>query len=263
MSLTAYCPHCQQLLKLPENAGGKLICCPACKKTFTAPDVLPAAPAEAITAAAPPSDAVQPGRSAPARPEEGWARRPAGEVPDHPPMELRVQLKKDPQKKLKGAFVARLTREGLQLKQGSKHDFLIPPGAGAQHLGGNMLSLTIGDRPVEVHVTKLGVYQMRLAREMAAFLNGERGPLDPKRFRVEWYLLLLALLPIGIPILTLGGLIPALVGGGLFAATFAIVQQERLSVALRVVLALLLVLAGYGVLGCFLGLGLFARWQVK
>src|SRR4051812_47449163 len=55
------CPHCQKAMQLPDNALGKKVACPMCKKPFMAPAPVAAgvaaAPAPAAAAATPPAAA--------------------------------------------------------------------------------------------------------------------------------------------------------------------------------------------------------------
>lgn len=159
-----------------------------------------------------------------------------------------VQVQKDPQKVLKGAFEAQLTAEGLRLRKGKKQEFLVAPGESAQYLKGNRLSLLIEGRWVEVTVFKLGWYQTRLATDLAEYLNGERDVLYPEEYKLPLYLYAVAFLPLGIPIITLGGLLPGALGGGLFGACLGLAQVERIPVGVRVLLALALSAIGYLIL---------------
>jgi hypothetical protein len=104
---------------------------------------------------------------------------------------------------------------------------------------------------------KLGAYQNRLARDVAAFLDKRR--LDPRSYGMEWYLYVPAALPIGIPILTMGGALPGAAGFGLAAACYAIAQQERWPVGLRIAAELGLAGLVYALLIVVLGFSLAAK----
>jgi len=65
---------------------------------------------------------------------------------------------------------------------------------------------------------------------------------------MEWYLLIPVILPLGIPVITLGGAIPGALGFGLAAGCYALIQVEELSLVLRIILALALAGLGYGAL---------------
>jgi len=159
-----------------------------------------------------------------------------------------IQVQKDPQKLLKGAFEAQLTADGLRLRKGKKQEFLVAPGESAQYLTGNRLSLLIEDRWVEVTVVKFGWYQTRLATDVAEYLNGERDVLYPEEYKLPWYLYAVAFLPLGIPIISQGGAIWGGLGGGLFGACLGLAQVERIPVGVRVLLALALSAIGYLIL---------------
>ncbi|MFQ5807972.1 MAG: hypothetical protein ACE5JM_00005, partial [Armatimonadota bacterium] len=144
------------------------------------------------------------------------------------------------------------------MRQRKRHDFLIPPGTPTRYLGKNRLSTYYGSEVIEVTVAKFGCYQNRLARDLTTFMNQQVAYLHPWNYTLPWYFYLLSILPVGIPVLTLGGAIWGALGFGLAAGNFAIAQQEDWPVSHRVGLALLLTVAGYG-LALLLGLAALAN----
>ena len=66
MARSIKCPHCGQVLKVAEQAAGKRVDCPACKKAFRAPKALAVAPPDKPTepAAAPPPPPTAPAAAA-------------------------------------------------------------------------------------------------------------------------------------------------------------------------------------------------------
>jgi hypothetical protein len=62
-----------------------------------------------------------------------------------------------------------------------------------------------------------------------------------------WYLYLIAVLPIGIPVLTLGGAIWGALGFGLAGANVKIMQNHQMSVGARIGICLGLTVVGYGI----------------
>jgi hypothetical protein len=84
----------------------------------------------------------------------------------------------------------------------------------------------------------------------AAFLSGGGDPPVVTSYSLPWYFYVVSALPMGIPILTLGGAIPAMIGFGLAGGCFGIVQKEEWSTPIRLLAAGTLVVLGY--------LGLFA-----
>jgi hypothetical protein len=162
------------------------------------------------------------------------------------PYPFTVTVLRDPDGQLKGGYRAQCTARGLQLTKKQGKPFCIPVGTPVTNLSRNRLGLTLDGRRIEVRVTKLAAYQNRLARDVSAFLRGEGG-LDPQGYRIEWYLLVPALLPLGIPVLTLGGALPAVFGVALSGCCFAIAQKERWPLAVRLLGSLGVSAAGYGV----------------
>jgi hypothetical protein len=164
---------------------------------------------------------------------------------DFEPLELRATVTKDSEKELKGQYLARISPDGLYLLKGKKEVLQVPVGVQAEHMKGNQMAVNQGDRRVQLSLFSWGWYPRRLTRDVAAFLNGELEGLDRAAYKMPWYLLLPALPPLGIPIMTLGGAIPGAIGVGLAAACFGIMQQEEWPTAARVVLCLVLSVLGY------------------
>jgi len=163
------------------------------------------------------------------------------------PLEFKVVIKNDPDKVLDGTYQATVTSKGLKLSRKKEKPVLIPIGTPARYPGGNRLTVTLDERQVEIRVSRFLFYQKRLAKDLAKYLKSKK-QLDPAGYKMEWYLLIPVILPIGIPVITLGGAIPGALGFGLAAGCYALVQVEELSLVLRIILALALAGLGYGVL---------------
>jgi WD40 repeat protein/mono/diheme cytochrome c family protein len=169
----------------------------------------------------------------------------ADQQPDLPPLEFKASVKNDPERTLKGVLQARIDRHGLRLRRGKKLDLVLPSGTPARHLAGNRVAVRVGERDVTLAVMKFGAYQTRLADDLVEFLTGRRGAMDPGGYRLEWYLYVPAALPLAIPVLTLGGALPAMIGFGAASACFAIAQAESLPRAARVAFSLVVSLVAY------------------
>ncbi len=287
MFLEVWCTHCNVKLRVKEQLAGKSIRCPKCSGVFVAqdaplvePDDSPAqhiqAPAPVPRPAAPrpapgavsreplPAPKAPPPLPVPGRPKRP---RPAddededeGLVADFPAVEFNAMVKKDPEKAIKGVFKAKVTAEGLRLGQGKKLNLVLPVGTPAQYLDGNKIALDIDGREVVFQIVKFGSYQARLARDLVAFLSGRRRVLYKASYGLEWYLFVPAVLPLGIPILTLGGMLPCAIGFGLGAGCLAIAQIESLPKGLRIALSILLGLVGYLIVGILIWLAVSGRW---
>jgi hypothetical protein len=163
---------------------------------------------------------------------------------------------KDPQGVWKGRFQAQLSSQGLTLSQ-KANKLSLPVGSPAHYLSTNALEVTYEGRALRLSILKFLSYQNVLARDLAAYLNGT-GPMpDARLYCLPWYFYIPIALPVGIPIVTLGGAIPGALGFGLAGANFAIVQKERWPKAVRFAASLSLAVVPYLVLGLLL---LF-RWS--
>ncbi len=167
---------------------------------------------------------------------------PAPVGPDKP---FPVMVKSDPRKLAKGQFTCQVTPQGVTLVKGKKQEFRVLVGDGAEYLGKNRFAVPVENGRLELTLSGYGRYYRRLARDVVNYLNGQ-GPMPVlDNYKIPWMLFLLVMLPLGIPIITLGGALPAMIGCGLVGANFAIVQNEDRSVAGRVGLCLLLTGVAY------------------
>jgi hypothetical protein len=271
MFVEVWCDRCNRKLRVQREALGKQVHCPVCSAVFVAQDVPvvePVAPTPPSRPSAPPPLP----RPVPAPPLLLPATGPSGVRPapvpvspvgppaDFPPVEFNVSVKSDPQKVLKGVFNATVTAEGLRLRQGRQHNLLLPVGTPAQYLESTHFLLEIEGREVSLTVAKLWSYQARIARDVVAFLRGRKRVLHRADYKLEWYLFLPALLPLGIPILTQGGAVWGGLGAGLAGACLGIAQIDKLPKGARLAIALGIGVAGYLLIFLFFGAALAAAW---
>ena len=146
---------------------------------------------------------------------------------------------------LKGPVRCRTTQDGLLIRKGDKAQLLVPKGTAAEHLGGDSLRIALSPTPMELRITQFASRQIWLASDLVAFLAGEKPDLVAEEYRLPWSLKTPAVLTIGIPFLTRGGAIPAVIGIGLAHANLKIAQKEDWPAVLRVAVEWCLVLIGY------------------
>jgi hypothetical protein len=208
------CPGCQRPLRLPETRLGQTVRCPLCWEEFLAereqaqfveePPPGPAA-GHADEPALPVLPATGPADDLPVPPA---ADAVSPIVPPGPrrarPVRFPAFLSKDPDRLLKGLWDAELTEDGLRLTRPRNPEVWVSVGHGtAQYLGGNQLTVRVRGRDVTLTIIRDGTDQVRLAADVAAFLNNERDPLDPDAYRVRRALYAAALAPLGAPVLAL------------------------------------------------------------
>jgi hypothetical protein len=201
-------------------------------------------PAPAAARKAPPPVPTAPPTSQTEAPEEREARKPK----KFAPVMFTAAVSKDSAKEFKGQCKAEMTSEGLWLRKGKK-ELLLPVGANAEHCRGNRLAVELVDgRRVELGVVRFGSYVNRLSEDVVDYLNGERRGPRSSGYKLEWYLYLPAVLPLGIPILTLGGVLPMMLGFGMAGACMGIAQQHRWPIGTRLALEIGLAILAYIVL---------------
>jgi hypothetical protein len=161
-------------------------------------------------------------------------------------MAFHVVVKSDPAKFAKGQFGCEMTQEGLTLTQG-KTVIQIATGAKANYAGANRIDVALPDHRLELTIAKFGIYKNRLAKDLAAFLSEGGEPPIIGNYSLPWYFYAMAALPLGIPLITVGGAIPLAAGFGLAGACLGIAQKEEWPTALRLVVAGSIVALGYAV----------------
>jgi predicted RNA-binding Zn-ribbon protein involved in translation (DUF1610 family) len=182
-----------------------------------------------------------------------------------PPVSIPLVVHDDPEGKLYGKLAARMTQEGLYLRQGGQAEFLVRVGSPAEHLDGDTFSVVIDTRRVKLAVVKWFADRERLAKDVVAVLNGERKWLMASTYSMPWTLLVPPLLPLGIPLLALPryvaeqkvleGAASVALAGALVATCLWVTQKQTWPVAKRLRVGLGAVLGGY----LLLALALIAR----
>jgi hypothetical protein len=160
---------------------------------------------------------------------------------------FKAKIRTDPAQKLRGVVRCQLTSDGLRLQQGAAFDVFLPIGTSADPRGSGRFSVHVADRDLELVIASWNLYPERLARDLCRFLNGQCSPLCRDDYVIPAYLFLPALLPLGIPVVTLGGILPGALGVGLAGGNLAIARLERWPLLARLASALMLTLLGYGV----------------
>jgi WD40 repeat protein len=253
MTQAVFCPACHKPLRLQQNLLGKRVRCPSCRAAF----VLEAAPESDDLDALPVEPEKQPAaRSTPRLQPTGQtggrnAARPRQDRSEPPP--AFTVIIKDPDGVWRGRFAARLTGNGLRLTQ-KETSLTLPIGSSARYVSGNVLEVSCEDRAVRLSVKKWFSYQNRLARDLAAYLERRAAMPRAADYALPWYFYLPIALPIGIPLITVGGALPSALGFGLAGTNFAIVQRERLATAVRLTASVALTICGYAALALFLWL---------
>lgn len=171
------------------------------------------------------------------------------------PLNFGAAVKTNPRGTLRGNFQCTVTPYGVHFKQGKKLEFLIPVGTPTEYVNANRLRIHLPDYQIEMMVTRFGSYTFRLARDIAGFLNRQIGPPQPYDYTLSWPLLVVALLPVGIPLMTRGGAIPGAIAGALVMVTYGMLQNENWALPARVAASLGVSVLAYA---AFLGMVLSA-----
>jgi hypothetical protein len=265
------CPHCEALFIAQPVAAAPVPAEPASGPTGAADSGRQPTPAAVavVTPADVPPPAAQ-GRGGNGRAAGGeavaWVE-PLDEgavvepLPE-PPLALVVNVAFDAGGALRGRYRARLTPEGLCLlnaarrgrssrrRRGESDDLLLPPGTPARYVGNNRVRVQIDGRRVVLAVSKFGAYHPNLARDVADFLAGDKGPPDPARHCFRWRRLIPAALPLGIPLVAwLGGWLAfgLFLGPLLALVCVALALTGHWRPAARVGVSVALAVAGYAV----------------
>ena len=159
-------------------------------------------------------------------------------------MYFSVNVKSKPPGPIKGLYQAEIVSEGLQLRKKGSADILIPPGTSATCNKQATVSLVYDGTELAMQVVGLFIKNQKLAESLTGYLSQRQPAPDIKDYKLPGYLIALALMPFIIPIMTLGGGIPAGIAGGLFVATMSIAKNDDIPLALRAVYILLITVVG-------------------
>jgi len=248
--LTISCPGCQKPLAITDALLGKMVRCPACKTTFQAGQEVPVAEA-AIQPPPPFSPPVKEEVDDEASDQEERRRKTLAPPPSPrkpvKPFSFKAQVVKDPRKVFKGVIKCRVTDEGLWVK-GPTLQELVPIGSEVFYQSGSHFCVPIKGREVELAVSEILLIGERLALDLCAYLSGEGDAPVRKDYLISPVLFATAVLPLGIPIVSLGGAIWAGLGFGLCGLNVTIIRRESWSTSLRLLLSLLTTAVGYGIL---------------
>ena len=99
-----------------------------------------------------------------------------------------VLVTRDPDRVLRGRMDAELTDRGLHLRKPRQQPAFAAVGGKARYLGANRLVVTVEGREVELVIDKPWTSNYHLARDVAGFLNGQRGFPERRAYTVPWYL---------------------------------------------------------------------------
>jgi WD40 repeat protein len=252
MSTLLTCPACNRNLRLKADLGSRKVRCPACQVIFTpaatnpTPDIPVLAVVDQGGLPAPNAitDTPAPPAPAPTRP-----RRPFSAL------RFPVLVRSDPAKHLHGRIQAEVDVEGLHLLANGGEPVHVPVGSEVRVAGRGQLAVTLDDRQVTLAIASWRLYPDRLARDVVAFLRGDRARLLQAHYVLPLSLYIPALLAVGVPIIgiagailiggALGGALWGGIGGALVGACFALARLERWPEAIRVLVTLLLAITGY------------------
>ena len=238
------CTSCRKKLAVPEAALGKKIRCPSCQTVFAATDanraeaIVPPRAKSPVAAAPPPLTDYE--ELEPAAPRKKKPRRLDQEAEPFTPIEFRAIVKNKTDALKKGNYKATLDEEGMVIKLNRKQELDVPRGTPVEHENKNIINVEIEGDQVRMALMRTRTYNNRFAQAVADFMNRDLPAVHIQDYVIPWAMFILVILPWGVPIITLGGLAPILIGAGISGANFAIISKEEWSPGLRVTLASIL-----------------------
>lgn len=163
-------------------------------------------------------------------------------------MQFNAIVKSDTSGQLKGQYQCTAAADGLHLARKKQAVVVIPRGTPATHTGSNLVTVDSPTGQLTMAITKFPAYQKRLAAAVASFVSGGRELPSDAEFKLEPYLLIPAVLPFGIMIVTRGGALWGVVGGLVAVGCLAVAQVESLPRIARLGLMLLINAVLYAVI---------------
>jgi hypothetical protein len=158
---------------------------------------------------------------------------------------MKVIVKGQPKSPADGRWNGAVSPEGLTLTRKGRV-ISIPLGSQAVYSAGNRFAVPFENGFLYLQIARFGYYQDLLAHDLAEWLAGKGEMPNEKDYALDRSLFVLCALPFGIPVLTLGGGLSALLGFGLAVLNFNIAQKESWRKGERILLCFLVALAGYG-----------------
>jgi hypothetical protein len=199
------CTTCSKQLRLPESLIGQLVCCPGCQTEFTVRDDngrinILAAPEEGVPPPPSRDEEIPVVRAAPPRPA-GVDQRPAAPAPatngkGFQPFTFIVAVVWDPERRLRGELLARISPYGLQLRDREGREYHMPVGTRTRYMGGNRFMVDLGTRDLTLRIAKRNCQQTKLARHIAAYLNRQRPNMREADYLTAGAVRWLALVPL-------------------------------------------------------------------
>jgi hypothetical protein len=163
-------------------------------------------------------------------------------------MALNVLVKPTAEGGPTGQYQCDVTKDGLTLTQ-KQESINVPRGSRTEYLGGNQFTVSLPEMPVEVTVAKFGTFQNRMAKDLADYVGGQGQKPNLESYALPWYFYVLCALPLGLPVITMGGAIPGMVSVALVGSCYAILRKEDWPTTTRVLIAGVVVTTAYILFG--------------
>jgi hypothetical protein len=224
------CPQCQRPLRISEQHRGRKLKCPACGRIIASGH--PKTPSDRAASERRPATGARAGQA-------GGEPKIGSRALDSRPVKFQVRVKLDPERTLKGGYLAELGQRGFVLNRGKKQILQIPLPTSAHYLGGSQFWVTIGGRDVTLALASVNLYRERFARAVTEALSGRANDLRMADYSIPRFARLISYSPaLGLlPLLPLGGALGGAlfggVAGGFFLGNLAIFRQERWPLAVR------------------------------
>jgi Concanavalin A-like lectin/glucanases superfamily len=189
----AACPRCKKPLSILLTEPNSMVQCPSCHSIFGTNEAVQKGASNSTTEGAFAATPV----AAPARTVD------APKISRHIalPIPLKFRVANDPQNVWSGEIDADLASDGLELiKIADGEDAVVPFDSEVRHGGGADIAVHCDGVTVTLTLITPGVDQVRMARELAAFLRGNRSRFDSGDYRLPRTLFILATLPLALPV---------------------------------------------------------------
>jgi hypothetical protein len=117
---------------------------------------------------------------------EAAAKPPSPGPARREPLRFHARVQFDPGRWSPGDLRAEIDDDGLILVLASGERRRVRPGSGSTYRGRNFLTADLGDREIEISMEALSLNTYKLAQDLSAFLDGQRGPLDPAGYAISF-----------------------------------------------------------------------------
>jgi len=161
-------------------------------------------------------------------------------------MQIKVNADSNLAVGLNGIYRAEVVPEGISLVKGKKQVFVIDRSTPVELDGKEHIRFGLpGNDDLFIKIKSFGIFKKKLLMDIVRYFKGELPSIAFEDYRIPKLMIFVSLLPWGIPLLTLGGVLPAMIAAIFSGITLTIFAKEHLPIRTRYGYAIGVVILSY------------------